>query len=127
VRLAGWRGDRQAPLLHAKMLLLADAQGEHWPDGDHWKFQPSRAWLGSANWTTAAENDHLEYGLWTDDEALVGQVAAFLLDLLMFSEPMDTGSDTPRPDLAAAEWDDEAFAEAMEHLRNHDDEWEPDF
>jgi hypothetical protein len=122
VRLAGWRGDRAVPLLHAKMLVLADA---HWWETDwgeeRWDLQVRRAWLGSANWTHAAENDHLEFGLWVDDLMLVEQVSKFLLDLLMFSEPLDTASDQPSPELADAEWDHAAFYEAMEAMRDYDD------
>jgi hypothetical protein len=52
VRAAGWRGDRSVPLLHAKLLVLGDAIGwesDEFPDwGVHFRFEPKKAWLGSA-------------------------------------------------------------------------------
>jgi hypothetical protein len=116
VRRAGWRGDRTAPLIHAKLLVLGDAWGydndEEGPWGPQFSFRPQRAWLGSANWTRGATG-HLEFGLWVDEPQLVEHTFAFLLDMLKFSEPFDTANDQPSPELVDAEWDDAAFAEYL--------------
>lgn len=65
VRRAGWRGDRSAPLIHAKLLVFDDAWGYDNDEDGEWgpqfRFRPRRAWLGSANWTHAAA-EHLEFG-----------------------------------------------------------------
>ncbi|MGH4019058.1 MAG: hypothetical protein ACRDT0_07435 [Pseudonocardiaceae bacterium] len=44
----------------------------------------------------------------------------FLLDMLKFSEPFDTPSDHPHPELVDAEWDDAAFAEYLADMGSHD-------
>ena len=91
VRVAGWRGDRKAPLVHAKLLVLGDAWGYDNDEDGEWgpqnRFRPVRAWLGSANWTRGA-TDHLEFGLWVDEPKLVDHTFSFLLDVLKFSEPL---------------------------------------
>lgn len=119
VRAAGWRGDRQAPLLHAKLLVLGDAIGwdsDEYPDfGLHFHFEPKKAWLGSANWTKGSIH-HLEFGLWTTDPRLVEHTFKFVLDVIRFSEPFHTATDHPEPELVAAEWDDEAFLEAASEM-----------
>ena len=71
------------------------------------RFEPKRAWLGSANWTKHA-SQHLEFGLWTTDAVLVERTYRFVLDVIRFSEPFDTATDHPEPELIAAEWDDAA-------------------
>jgi hypothetical protein len=120
VRAAGWRGDRLAPLLHAKLLVLGDAivyEDDEGPDfGVHFSFTPKQAWLGSANWTKGAA-EHLEFGLWTTDSALVDWTYRFVLDVIRFSEPFDTAADHPEPELVGADWDDAAFAEAIADQR----------
>jgi len=123
VRSAGWRGDKH-PLLHAKLLVLGDAIGwesDEFPDwGVHFRFEPSKAWLGSANWTTGSAQ-HLEFGLWTTDLSLVEHTFKFVLDVIRFSEPFNTEADHPEPELVAAEWDDEAFYEAVSEMAFDDE------
>jgi hypothetical protein len=118
VRAAGWRGDRR-PLLHAKLLVLGDAIGwesDEFPDwGLHFRFEPKKAWLGSANWTKGSIQ-HLEFGLWTTDPSLVEQSFGFVLDVIRFSEPFNTAADHPEPELIGAEWDEEAFREAAAEM-----------
>lgn len=130
VRAAGWRGDRRAPLLHAKLLVLGDAVGwdsDEFPDwGVHFRFKPQLAWLGSANWTKGA-TQHLEFGLWTTDPSLVDYTFQFVLDVIRFSEPFDTTTDHPEPELVDAEWDEGAFREAaaemaLDHWQDEADE-----
>ncbi|NYF56565.1 hypothetical protein [Micromonospora purpureochromogenes] len=105
------------------MLLLADAHRWETEWGDRWELRVRQVWLGSANWTHAAESDHLEFGLWADEPMLVKEVSEFLLDLLMFSEPLDTTANEPSPELADAHWDHAAFYEAMEAMREDDDSY----
>ncbi|MFD2422395.1 hypothetical protein [Amycolatopsis pigmentata] len=125
VRRAGWRGDKSAPLIHAKLLVLGDAWGYDADENGEWgpqfRFRPSRAWLGSANWTQGAV-DHLEFGLWTGEQQLVEHTFQFLLDMLKFSEPLETTHDNPQPELGDAEWDDDAFAEYFAEMSVSDDE-----
>lgn len=113
------------PLVHAKLLVLGEAWGfddDEGPDfGLRTGFKPMRAWFGSANWTTASA-EHLEFGLWVDEPTLVDHAFRFLLDLLTFSEPLDTNSDQPSPELVDAEWDDDAFAEYMAEFGHYDGE-----
>lgn len=123
VRRAGWRGDKSAPLIHAKLLILGDAWGydndEEGPWGPQFGFRARRAWLGSANWTRGA-TEHLEFGLWIDEPQLVEHTFRFLLDMLKFSEPFDTAYDHPSPELVDAEWDDAAFAEYLADIGSSD-------
>jgi hypothetical protein len=118
VRVAGFRGRDGQPLLHAKVLLLGVEHSEQlYPEGFgieafRTRFQPKRLWLGSANWTEASRR-HLEFGAWTDDPQLCERALGFLGAVLHFSEPMDSTSAAPAPELLRAEWDDAAFAEAL--------------
>jgi hypothetical protein len=120
VRLAGWRGAKNLPLLHAKLLVLGDATGYDNDDDPPWgliyNFKPTRAWIGSANWTKGSENS-LEFGIWVDEPSLVSHVLTFVLDVLRFSEPLDTPHDVPTPQLAEGTWDHEAMMEAMRDMR----------
>ncbi len=117
VRVVGWkkgkgRGtQRLLPLLHAKACVLGATytwEGEYGGFEDH--FLPMRVWLGSANWTEASTN-HIEFGLWSDDEKLVDATLDFFCDLVRFSERYEEAAAGPSPELVAADWDDEAFAE----------------
>lgn len=123
VRRAGWQGNRTAPLVHAKLLVLGDAWGydndEDGEWGPHYRFRAKRAWLGSANWTPGAA-EHLEFGLWVDEPQLVEHTFQFLLDVLKFSEPLDTTAHHPNPELINAEWDDDAFIEYLADMGAYD-------
>lgn len=100
-------------------MVLGDAIGwdsDEWPDwGVHFRFEPKLAWLGSANWTKGAAQ-HLEFGLWTTDPDLVDSTFQFVVDVIRFSEPFDTATDHPEPELVAAEWDEDAFREAAAEM-----------
>ncbi|GAA3123369.1 hypothetical protein GCM10020001_050010 [Nonomuraea salmonea] len=75
-------------------------------------FVPESVWLGSANWTNASSSGHLEFGTFSTDRALVRGAYDFLADLLSVSEPFDSKARRPTPDMAPAEYDDEAFGNA---------------
>lgn len=115
VRAAGWSpgGRRETrPLVHAKMLV--GGRTWVWEDDfgvERFHFKPLRTWVGSANWTAFAPF-HLEFGMWTDDPALLERNLAFLLDLVRFSQPLDSLTAGPEPELVHADWDDDAFAQA---------------
>lgn len=61
------------PMAHAKLALLGDLwhhdEGACDEVGDFVGFSPRRLWVSSANFTYAFRS-HLEFGFWTDDEAL---------------------------------------------------------
>lgn len=126
VRLAGWTRDPSGasrPQLHAKMLLLGITVvsegefGEEVPE-----FVPQRTWLGSANWTWSASG-HLEYGIWCDDPTLIDHNRRFLADVLRFSEPWESATEGPQPQLVDIEFDDDAFREYVaEHGADIGDE-----
>src|SRR6266511_407703 len=62
LRIAGWRVQygRQAPLLHAKLLVLGALQWGEGEFGEEFQFfRGLSVWWGSANWTTASAQ-HLE-------------------------------------------------------------------
>jgi hypothetical protein len=118
VRAAGWSQDR-APLVHVKMLVA----GRTWVWENDWaqeefRFTPLRTWMGSANWTAFAPS-HLEFGMWSDDPALMDRNQRFLLDVVRFSQPLDSATPGPEPELVHSDWDDEAFAQYAA-------EWGPD-
>jgi hypothetical protein len=127
VRLAGSRiGGRAAPLLHAKLLVLAEVH-EYPMDGmtlwdDPWRrytFEPKAAWFGSANWTRGA-TDNLEFGLWVEQPDLINHALDFLIDVIRFSEPLETKFDIPKPDLVDVGWDHKAFEDYMRELRDEE-------
>jgi hypothetical protein len=129
VRAAGWTGSGTArdyrPLVHVKMLVA----GRTWVwendvGQEVWSFTPLRTWMGSANWT-ATSPSHLEFGLWSDAPDLMARNTAFLLDLVRFSQPLDSTTAGPEPDLVAADWDDAAFAEYSREMDAEGD-GEPD-
>jgi hypothetical protein len=124
LRLAGWgeRGARPMPLVHMKLLVLGVWTIQEGDYGElHEVFTSHRVWMGSANWTRKS-SDHIEFGAWCDDPALVRTAAAFLTDLVRFSEPIGTPTTAPEPEMVAATWDDDAFYEAMTELRQaHED------
>jgi len=129
VRVVGWRKEkgrgigRLPPLLHAKVCVLGAAytwEGEYGGFDD--LFLPMRVWLGSANWTEPSTS-HIEFGLWSDDEKLAEAALQFFCDLVRFSEPYDTATAGPSPELVAADWDDEAFGE---YVAEHPDAYDPE-
>lgn len=112
LRVAGWKEARQRrPLLHTKLLVLG--AWWHWDsgEGEMDTLTPMKVWFGSANWTDAS-SEHLEFGAWCGDDALLSSSLRFCEDLVRFSEPFDAGTAGPEPELVAGEWDDAAFYEA---------------
>jgi phosphatidylserine/phosphatidylglycerophosphate/cardiolipin synthase-like enzyme len=121
VRLAGYAGHRRrGPLLHAKMIVL----GALWDDDEDFTgdvFLPESVWLGSANWTDASSQGHLEFGILSTDRKLVRTSYEFLADVLTVSEPFDSKARRPTPELAPVEYDSEAFDAAIHAI------WDPLF
>ena len=126
IRTLGYRkrGRHLPPIVHAKLALL----GHLWwhdegPLGhveDVIGFAPRRLWVSSANFTNSSRRS-LEFGYWTEDSALVEGVERFLVKLIGASEDLDPEADSPDPDLAPVEFDDEAMAEAAAEM-SWDDE-----
>jgi len=119
VRVVGWRQvgiDTSKPLLHAKMLVLGHLGIEKFgPDDSLYTeelvFTPSSVWWGSANWTRGAEF-HIEFGCWSDDPDFTEHATEFVSDVVRFSEPIESTTVGPEPDLVTVVIDDEAMAEA---------------
>jgi hypothetical protein len=109
LRIVGFKpepGERNRPLLHAKMLVLGSLE-ERWLDSgvgefSMWGFEPRRVWIGSANWTVASKK-HVELGLWIDDARLVSEATEFVSQLIGLSEPFTSEARIPTPELK--EWE----------------------
>jgi hypothetical protein len=115
IRTLGFRRRKKpVPLMHAKLALL----GQLWwtDDGEFGQevtgFTPRWLWVSSANFTEASRG-HLEFGYWTEDEALVKGAEDFLVTAIAFSEALDAESELLDPDLVPVEFDEVALAEAM--------------
>lgn len=129
VRAAGWStGPRKQslPLVHVKMLVA----GRTWIwendfGVEDFLFTPLRTWMGSANWTSFAPF-HLEFGLWSDDTALLERNLAFLLGAVRFSQPLNSTTAAPEPELVDADFDDVAMAEAYWDSRGQYEEIDAD-
>jgi hypothetical protein len=99
------------PIAHAKLALLGNIC---WTDEDPiggvtdyiW-LSPKRLWVSSANFTYSSRQS-LEFGYWTENAELIGGVQNFVISLIGVSEDLDT----PDPELATVEFDDQAMAEA---------------
>ena len=118
VRVAGWLkvGDHFAPLLHSKVALCCVAHSADNPIGVWTEYlEPVSVWLGSANWTKASA-DHLEFGLWIADPALLEATLDYITAVIKISEPPSSNAARPSPELVQAEWDDAAFAEALAEM-----------
>ena len=132
VRVLGWQGKgMKKPLLHAKILVLGDVgHNTYEADGvgewEEWEFTPHSVWWGSANWTRGSRS-HLEVGFWSDDDSLTRHASSFVQDVISFSEPVDSLTAGPEPNLLPVEFDDEAMREAWEagyldHLAAEEDD-----
>jgi hypothetical protein len=91
VRIAGWRGGRNNPILHAKILVmgrieLRDYGHPDYGSDERLEFQPTAVWWGSANWTEGSRN-HLEVGSVTYDAEFMSAATDFVSDVIAFSEP----------------------------------------
>jgi len=114
------------PIAHAKLVLLGTIS---WTDEDpvggvtdHVWFNAKRLWVSSDNFTYGSRRS-LEIGYWTEDAELVDGVERFLVKLIGASEDLDALSDTPDPELAEVEFDDDAMAEAAAESYFDDEEW----
>jgi hypothetical protein len=102
VRVAGWTNSKYAPLLHAKVVVLAYS-GE-FPDagpmGEDWAgVMPRSVWWGSAN-LTQPSREHIEFATWSTDNMLVNYAWRFVTDVIALSEPLtDVMMNTPTPQL----------------------------
>jgi hypothetical protein len=112
-RKAG-RGD-SPPVMHAKLALLGHLwwhdEGEFGVE-DVTGFARRRLWISSANFTESSRRS-LEFGYWTEDQALMEGAERFLLRLIAASEDLDPDADLIDPDLVPVEFDDEAMWEAL--------------
>ncbi|VBA38775.1 hypothetical protein LAUMK191_05669 [Mycobacterium attenuatum] len=121
VRIVGWRGGRNNPILHAKMLVLGriDLEAYGHPDygsDERLEFQPMAVWWGSANWTEGSRN-HLEVGSVTNDAKFLSAATDFVADVIAFSEPLGSDCAGPEPNMLRCEVDDAAMWEASEQQR----------
>jgi hypothetical protein len=122
VRVLGYRGDKQ-PILHTKLLVLGVTfwlENDEFPEERLW-FRPQRVWWGSANLTTFSQS-HLEMGTLSDDPDLVKHAFDYVVDLIRLSEPFDSVTFWPTPDLTEGTWDDEAFWQVWEDRHDGDPE-----
>jgi hypothetical protein len=126
IRTIGYRktGDRIAPLLHAKMVLLGELR---WHDEDAFGrpadsivFLPQRLWIGSANGTYDSRFS-LEFGCWQTEPELLVQAEQFLTQVIAHSEELDPDSDDMDPDLVEVEFDHAAMAELAGFLDQEDE------
>jgi hypothetical protein len=122
VRTLGFRreasGSGYVPLMHAKLALLGELW---WHDedalgrvADVTGFRARRLWVSSANFTVSSRAS-LEYGFWTEDQALLEGMRRFLLKLVAASEGL-AGADEPAPQFLPVDYDDEAMREAMAEI-----------
>ena len=122
IRTAGFRRTGDSPIVHAKLALLGQMW---WHDEDEFglggytSFTPKRLWISSANFTASSRRS-LEFGFWTEDQALLLGAEKFLTRLIEHSEDLDPDADHINPDLAPVEFDDMAMGEAMAEMGDHD-------
>jgi hypothetical protein len=128
IRTIGYRKLRNRdmpPFIHAKLALLGNLwwhdEGALGHVEDVIGFTPRRLWVSSANFTASSRRS-LEFGYWTEDDALVQGAERFLVNLMRASEGLDPDADSFDPDLAPVEFDEEAIAETMADLSWDDDE-----
>jgi hypothetical protein len=128
IRTIGYRRTGQQasvlPIMHAKLALLGHlVWTDEGPLGhvvDDVYFKPHRPWVSSANFTRASRSS-LEFGYWTEDEALLEGAAHFLTTAMAYSEALEPQSDDLAPDFVPIEYDDEAIREALA-----DSDWDED-
>jgi hypothetical protein len=130
IRALGFRSPKaqhNLPILHAKLALLGSLwwhdEGPLGHVDEVIGFEPRRLWIGSANFTESSRRN-LEFGFWTEEEALLQGAKQFLVSLMGASEPIDTASDAYEPELAPVEFDDVAMAEAAAELGSSPDDEE---
>jgi len=111
VRLAGWYGEGNLPLLHSKLALCCQA----WTGEDDFMVERSgirgiRAWVGSANWTRNSSR-HTELGVWIDDRSFAGAALEFMANLILHSESLGSHELVPTPEMAEADIDTDAIGD----------------
>ena len=130
IRTLGFRhsgGNDSPPILHAKLALLGHLWWHDEGALGHVEhvvgFDARRLWISSANFTSSSRHN-IEFGYWTEDPALIQGAERFLVRLMGSSEALDPDSDLLDPELAEAEFDDDAMAEALSEYPRDD---EPDY
>ena len=63
----------------------------------------------------------MEFGYWTEDDALVQGAERFLTSAMRYSEGLDPESNVFAPDFAPIEFDDEGFREVLAEMDGDDD------
>jgi hypothetical protein len=119
------------PLMHAKLALLGHLwwhdEGPLGHVDDIVGFTARRLWISSANFTHGSRAS-LEFGYWTEDEALVQGAERFLTTALRFSEGLDPESDVFSPDFEPFVFDDEAMRDAwVEYVEAMGDDPDDEF
>lgn len=123
IRALGYRqiSGRYPPIIHAKLALLGNLwwhdEGPLGHVEDVIGFEPKRLWVSSSNFTRQSR-DNLEWGYWTEEEALLEGAETFLVKLMANSEPIDASSDDLDPELVPIEFDDDAFIEDLRAFPN---------
>jgi hypothetical protein len=130
VRTLGYRAGRKpVSMVHAKLALLGHLWwSDEGPLGhveDVFGFRPLRLWISSANFTRSSRRN-LEFGYWTEDPALLKAAQQFLEALISISEDLDSASDTPDPEFAPFEFDDEEMAAYAAEVMSDEDSDEED-
>jgi hypothetical protein len=125
VRVAGWGGRELRPLMHAKVVVMADA-GD-FPDGgptgeEMYGSIPRAVWWGSANLTRASRRN-IEFATFSTDPLLVQAAWRFVTDVIALSEPYsDVPMPTPRPQfVTAAEPPDPDTIDQAEEYDDYDE------
>ena len=120
VRVLEWSKGTNKPLLHAKLMVVGEVNDVDIdaPGGfSEWRFIPETVWLGSANWTELSQA-HLEVAITSTDRQLLYEATSFIAHVIMFSEPMDSVSQRPNPNLLHVDYDHAGMAEAMRDLED---------
>jgi hypothetical protein len=68
---------------------------------------------------TESSRRSLEFGYWTEVDALLEGAERFLVKLMRSSEALDPDSDHFDPDMAPVEYDHEMFGHVMNDMGHH--------
>jgi hypothetical protein len=121
VRVYGYRQDGTKPLLHTKMLVLGGTyEDDEYFSGIH--FLPDVVWIGSANWTTEADTQHMEAAVAVADRSFVRSATQHIVSIISGSEPLGSYSATPSPNLAPSQLDMAAFTDYVADFLPRDED-----
>jgi hypothetical protein len=103
------------------MLVLGGTyEDDEYFSGIH--FLPDLVWIGSANWTTEAETQHVEAAAAVADPSFVKAATQHIMSIISGSEPLGSYSATPSPNLVPSRMDMAAFTDyAAEFLPRDED------